>query len=161
MLTTAAVKRFYQALGDLMREAARSGSTPIPWAASVRVLSAGLGAIVRRALAPTNRKCPRITVLCRAACGIIGGLADRFELSSSLRLVAVCPCTVLVPVPHFPNGTLDMAHGRIHLRAARLTFAVLVVTVISAGLLLGLALLGTSLPVWIPQEDPPPFGRTW
>jgi uncharacterized membrane protein YjjB (DUF3815 family) len=85
--------------------------------------------------------------------GLIGALAVRYDLSSSLRLVAVCPCMVLVPGPHFLNGALDLISGRIHLGAARLLYAGLIVIAISTGLLLGLALLGVSLPV-----DPP--GRT-
>jgi uncharacterized membrane protein YjjB (DUF3815 family) len=68
-------------------------------------------------------------------------------LSSTLRLVAVCPCMVLVPGPHILNGALDVVRGRIDLGAARLIYAALVVMAISAGLLLGLALLGVSLPV--------------
>src|SRR5207237_7322714 len=79
--------------------------------------------------------------------GVIGALAVRYELSSSLRLVAVCPCMVLVPGPHVLNGALDLVNGRIHLGAARLTYAGLVIVAISTGLLLGLALLGVSLPV--------------
>jgi uncharacterized membrane protein YjjB (DUF3815 family) len=79
--------------------------------------------------------------------GMIGALAVHYELSSSLRLVAVCPCMVLVPGPHFLNGMLDLVHGRIHLGAARLIFALVVVVAISTGLLVGLGLLGASLPV--------------
>jgi len=60
---------------------------------------------------------------------------------------------VLVPGPHFLNGMLDLIRGRINLGAARLIYAVLVVVAISAGLLIGLALLGVSLPV-------EPAGRT-
>jgi uncharacterized membrane protein YjjB (DUF3815 family) len=45
------------------------------------------------------------------------------------------------------NGALDLIAGRVHLGAARLIFASLVVLAISTGLLLGLALLGVSLPV--------------
>src|SRR6202051_3142385 len=60
---------------------------------------------------------------------------------------------VLVPGPHFLNGALDLVAGRIHLGAARLIYAGLIVVVISAGLLVGLGLLVVSLPV-----DPP--GRT-
>jgi len=45
-------------------------------------------------------------VLCSASRRIIGGLAVRYDLSSSLRLVAVCPCMVMVPGPHFLNGPL-------------------------------------------------------
>jgi len=54
---------------------------------------------------------------------------------------------VLVPGPHILNGALDVVRGRIDLGAARLFYAGLVVMAISAGLLLGLALLGVSLPV--------------
>jgi len=54
---------------------------------------------------------------------------------------------VLVPGPHFLNGMLDLIRGRMNLGAARLIYAVLTVVAISTGLLLGLALLGVSLPV--------------
>jgi len=60
--------------------------------------------------------------------------------------VAVCPCTVLVPGPHFLNGALDLINDRIALGAARLVYAALIVVTISVGLLLGLTLLGVSLP---------------
>jgi uncharacterized membrane protein YjjB (DUF3815 family) len=54
---------------------------------------------------------------------------------------------VLVPGPHVLNGALDLVDGRVHLGAARLIYAGLVIVAISIGLLLGLALLGVSLPV--------------
>jgi uncharacterized membrane protein YjjB (DUF3815 family) len=54
---------------------------------------------------------------------------------------------VLVPGPHVLNGALDLINGRIHLGAARLIYAGLVIVAISTGLLLGSALLGVSLPV--------------
>src|SRR5262245_18147101 len=57
---------------------------------------------------------------------------------------------VLVPGPHFLNGMLDLIRGRINLGASRLIYAVLTVVAIATGLLLGLDLLGVSLPV-----DPP------
>ena len=82
--------------------------------------------------------------------GLIGGLAVRYQLSTSLRLIVVCPCMVLVPGPHILNGALDLISGRIHLGAARLIYAGLVVVAISIGLLLGLTLLHESLPI-----DPP------
>jgi len=53
---------------------------------------------------------------------------------------------VLVPGPHFLNGALDLINGRIALGAARLLYAGLIVVAISVGLLLGLKLLGVSLP---------------
>jgi uncharacterized membrane protein YjjP (DUF1212 family) len=110
-------------------------------------LSAAVGALVRRALARRSENL-FIQPLCAALiAGLIGGIAVRYDLSSSLRLVAVCPCMVLVPGPHLLNGALDLAYGRIHLGAARLLYALLIVLAISSGLLLGLSLLGVSLPV--------------
>jgi uncharacterized membrane protein YjjB (DUF3815 family) len=54
---------------------------------------------------------------------------------------------ILVPGPHVLNGALDLIKGRVHLGTARLIYAGLVIVAISTGLLLGLALLGVSLPV--------------
>jgi uncharacterized membrane protein YjjP (DUF1212 family) len=115
--------------------------------------SAAAGAILRRALAryTTNLFVQPFTASLVA--GVVGALAVRHDLSSSLRLVAVCPCMVLVPGPHFLNGMLDLIRGRVNLGAARLIYAMLIVVAISMGLLLGLALFGISLPV-------DPAGRT-
>jgi uncharacterized membrane protein YjjP (DUF1212 family) len=113
-------------------------------------VSAGAGAVLRRAVARLSDN-DFIQPFCAAVlAGVIGALAVRFDLSTSLRLVAVCPCMVLVPGPHFLNAALDLIGGRIHLGGARLLYAGLVVVAISTGLLLGLALLGVSLPI-----DPP------
>ena len=87
--------------------------------------------------------------------GIVGALAVRYQLSSALRLVAVCPCMILVPGPHVLNGMSDLAANRIHLGASRLVYAGLVVLAISAGLLLGLGGLGVSLPVGEPGRAVP------
>jgi uncharacterized membrane protein YjjP (DUF1212 family) len=113
-------------------------------------ISAGVGALLRRALAQLTEN-DFIQPFCAAIlAGLIGALAVRYNLSSSLRLIAVCPCMVLIPGPHFLNSALDLIGGRIRLGAARLLYAILIVIAISTGLLLGLALLGVSLPV-----DPP------
>jgi uncharacterized membrane protein YjjP (DUF1212 family) len=109
--------------------------------------SAGAGAVLRRTSARYSTNIFLQPFGAALVAGIVGALAVRYELSSSLRLVAVCPCMVLVPGPHFLNGMLDLIRGRIDLGAARLRYAVLVVVAISMGLLLGLALLGVSLPV--------------
>jgi uncharacterized membrane protein YjjB (DUF3815 family) len=119
-------------------------------AAVLIFLSAGSGALLRRALARYSANIFLQPFGAALLAGIIGALAVRYDLSSTLRLVAVCPCMVLVPGPHVLNGALDLANGRIHLGAARLIYAGLVVAAISGGLLVGLALLGVSLPV-----DPP------
>jgi uncharacterized membrane protein YjjP (DUF1212 family) len=110
-------------------------------------VSAAFGAIVRRVVARYSANV-FIQPFCAAAlAGVVGALAVRYQLSSSLRLVAVCPCMILVPGPHVLNGALDCISGRIHLGAARLIYAALVIVAISTGLLLGLGLLGVSLPV--------------
>src|SRR5262244_3894553 len=113
-------------------------------------VSAGAGAFLRRAVARLSAN-DFIQPFCAAMlAGVIGALAVRYDLSSSLRLVAVCPCMVLVPGPHFLNSALDLIAGRIHLGSARLIYAGLIVLAIITGLLLGLSLLGVPLPV-----DPP------
>src|SRR5271170_2257532 len=118
-----------------------------PAAVVLIFVSAAVGAILRRGLARWSANL-FIQPFCAALlAGIIGAVAFRYELSSSLRLVAVCPCMVLVPGPHFLNSALDLINGRIHLGAARLVYALLIVLAISAGLLLGLALLGGALPI--------------
>jgi len=109
--------------------------------------SAGAGAILRRMLARYSTNVFLQPFSAALVSGVVGGLAVRYDLSSSLRLVAVCPCMVLVPGPHFLNGMLDLIRGRMNLGAARLIYAVLIVVAISTGLLLGLALLAVSLPV--------------
>jgi uncharacterized membrane protein YjjP (DUF1212 family) len=109
-------------------------------------LSAGAGAVLRRWLAGISRN-PFVQPFCAALlAGIIGAIAVRLQLSSVLRLVAVCPCMVLVPGPHILNGMLDLARSRIPLGGARLAFAGLITLMISAGLVLGLTLGGANLP---------------
>jgi uncharacterized membrane protein YjjP (DUF1212 family) len=109
-------------------------------------LSAGAGAIVRRALGQLSPNSFLQPFSAALLAGVVGAVAVRYDLSSSLRLVAVCPCMILVPGPHFLNGALDLINGRIALGTARLIYAGLVVVAVSVGLLLGLALLGVSLP---------------
>ena len=119
-------------------------------AASLIFLSAGAGGLLRRQVARYSANIFLQPFLAALLAGMIGGLAVRYDLSSTLRLVAVCPCMVLVPGPHVLNGALDLMKGRVHLGAARLMYAGLVVLGISIGLLVGLALLRVSLPI-----DPP------
>jgi uncharacterized membrane protein YjjP (DUF1212 family) len=115
--------------------------------------SAGAGAILRRALGRLTANDFVQPFGAALVAGFIGALAARYNISSSLRLVAVCPCMVLVPGPHVLNGAADLIRGRIHLGATRLLFAGAILIAISTGLLLGFTLLGESLPI-----DPP--GRT-
>jgi uncharacterized membrane protein YjjP (DUF1212 family) len=116
-------------------------------AAALIFVSAAAGAILRRSLAHYSSNVFLQPFGAALLAGVIGALAVRYQLSSSLRLVAVCPCMVLVPGPPVLNGAMDVIKGQIHLGAARMIYAGLVVVAISTGLLLGLALLGVSLPV--------------
>jgi uncharacterized membrane protein YjjP (DUF1212 family) len=114
--------------------------------------SAGLGALLRRGLALVSRN-PFVQPFAAALlAGLIGGLALRHQLSSPQALVALCPCMVLVPGPHFLNGLLDVIHARVALGAARLAFALLVIAVISTGLLVGLWGVGSTLPLSPPSR---------
>jgi uncharacterized membrane protein YjjB (DUF3815 family) len=116
-------------------------------AAALIFVSAAAGAILRRSLAQYSANVFLQPFCAALLAGVIGALAVRYELSSSLRLVTVCPCMILVPGPHVLNGALDLLKGRIHLGSARLIYAGLVILAVSMGLLLGLTLLGISLPV--------------
>jgi uncharacterized membrane protein YjjP (DUF1212 family) len=116
-------------------------------AAALIFVSAGAGAFLRRGLVRLSSNVFIQPFAAAILAGLVGGLAVDYDLSSSLRLVAVCPCMVLVPGPHLLNAAMDLFNGRIHLGAARLIYALLVVVAISVGLLLGLTLLGASLPV--------------
>jgi uncharacterized membrane protein YjjP (DUF1212 family) len=115
--------------------------------AALIFVSAAAGAALRRGLAQYTTNVFIQPFSAALLAGVVGALAVRYQLSSALRLVAVCPCMVLVPGPHVLNGALDLIEGRIALGVARLTYAGLVVGAISAGLLLGLAVFGVSLPV--------------
>jgi uncharacterized membrane protein YjjP (DUF1212 family) len=118
-------------------------------------VSAASGAVLRRGLAKLSANA-FIQPFCAALlAGLIGAVAVRYDLSSSLRLVAVCPCMVLVPGPHLLNSALDLINGRIHLGAARLVYAGLIVMAICLGLLLGLTILGVSLPAEAPGRAVP------
>ena len=116
-------------------------------AAALIFVSAAVGAVLRHRLAHYSANVFLQPFCAALLAGMVGALAVRYNLSSSLRLVAVCPCMILVPGPHVLNGALDLVRGRVHLGAARLIYAGLVIAAISSGLLLGLALLGASLPV--------------
>jgi uncharacterized membrane protein YjjP (DUF1212 family) len=116
-------------------------------AAVLVLVSGAAGAVLRRRLAQCSANSFLQSFCAAFVAGMIGALVVRYQLSSPLRLVAVCPCMVLVPGPHVLNAALDLLRGRVHLGAARLIYAGLVIAAISMGLLLGLSLLGVSLPV--------------
>ena len=109
-------------------------------------LVAGAGACLRRWVARLGRNL-FVQPFCAALlAGIAGAIAVRFNLGSSLRLIAVCPCMILVPGSHLLNGALDLARARIPLGIARIVYASVVTLTISTGLVLGLACVGAGLP---------------
>jgi uncharacterized membrane protein YjjP (DUF1212 family) len=116
-------------------------------AAALIAGSAGLGALLRRGLARLSGNVFLQPFGAALLAGVVGALAVRYQLSSSLRLVAICPCMILVPGPHLLNGGIDLIRGRIDLGASRIIFALLVVVAIAIGLLCGLGFLGANVPV--------------
>jgi len=110
-------------------------------------ISAGAGACLRRWVAGLTHNAFVQPLSAALLAGIVGAIAARAELSSSLRLIAVCPCMVLVPGPHLLNGAIDLVRARIALGIARLVLAGLIILMVCTGLLAGLALGGVSLPV--------------
>jgi uncharacterized membrane protein YjjP (DUF1212 family) len=64
--------------------------------------------------------------------GAVGAIVVRLQLSSVLRLVAVCPCMVLVPGPHLLNATIDLDRACISLGASPF-YASLITLMIARG----------------------------
>jgi uncharacterized membrane protein YjjP (DUF1212 family) len=108
---------------------------------------AGAGAVLRRALGRLSANTLVQPFCASLLAGGLAAVAFRFQLISSLRLVALCPCMILIPGSHVLNGVMDLIHARIHLGGARLVYAGLVIAAITTGLLLGLVLFGLSLPI--------------
>jgi uncharacterized membrane protein YjjP (DUF1212 family) len=121
----------------------------------VIAVSAGLGACVRRGLARLSRN-PLIQPFGAALlAGVVGAIAVRLQISAAQRLIAACPCMVLVPGPHLLNGVVDLARTRIALGAARIVYAGLIIVMICIGLLLGLSAGGVAFPVSGPASLAP------
>jgi uncharacterized membrane protein YjjP (DUF1212 family) len=117
--------------------------------------SAGVGACLRRWLTGVSHNL-FVQPFCAALlAGVVGAVAVRMQLDSALRLIAVCPCMILVPGPHLLNGTLDLARGRLPLGASRIGYSSLVILMICVGLLVGLSFGGVSLPASGPSNKVP------
>ena len=72
-----------------------------------------------------------------------------------VQWIGACPCMILVPGPHLLNGALDLARGHVVLGTGRIVYASVLVLMICAGLLSGLAFGGFSLPVVDPPRQAP------
>src|SRR2546430_835410 len=114
--------------------------------------SGGMGALIRRGLAKVSSNL-FVQPFCAAfLAGLIGGISRRFQLGPELALVALCPCMLLVPGPHFLNGIIDLVRGRVAIGGSRIAFSLLVVAAISTGLLLGLSSVGAAPPISLPSR---------
>lgn len=113
---------------------------------SLIAVTAAAGAALRRALSRTSGNPFLQPFAASLVAGLIGGLVARSGLAVADHLVLVCPCMVLVPGPHFLNGSIDLLRARIPIGAGRLSLALLIVLSICVGLLAGLALTGTAFP---------------
>jgi uncharacterized membrane protein YjjP (DUF1212 family) len=108
--------------------------------------SASIGAAIRRCLVLFTHN-PFIQPLTAALfAGLFGAATIHLGMSTFARLIAFCPCMVLVPGPHLLNGAIDLARTRITIGISRLTFAGVIILSICIGLLGGLAFGGASLP---------------
>lgn len=126
---------------------------PLPTA--IIFVSGGVGAASRRALSQITTNVFVQPFFAAFLAGVIGALSVRLSFSSSLRLIAVCPCMVLVPGPHILNAAIDLIGARIHLGTDRMIYAGLVILAISIGLVVGFALFGATLPVEPPGRSLP------
>jgi uncharacterized membrane protein YjjP (DUF1212 family) len=118
-------------------------------------LSGFLGGQLRRAIGRLSHNAFVQPFAAALLAGAIGAVTARLQLSDVQRLIAVCPCMVLVPGPHLLNGAIDLMRARIPLGLARLAYASLVILAISTGLLIGLALGGVTLPPAAPGRFAP------
>ena len=121
--------------------------TQHPLTLSLIAIRAGAGAVLRRWVAGLSGNLFIQPFFAALLAGLIGGVAVRLQISSASRLIALCPCMVLVPGPHLLNGMLDLTRGRIPLGASRIGYACITIVMICVRLLTGLALGGVSLPV--------------
>ncbi len=126
-----------------------------PWSLVWIAASACSGGYLRRWISSTSRNLFVQPFAAALLAGIVGAIATRFRIDSTLNLISICPCMVLVPGPHLLNGAVDLARGRLPLGISRIVYAGLIILMICAGLLLGLSIGGVSLPITGPSTSVP------
>ena len=109
-------------------------------------LSAAAGAVLRQFIAARGGTALPQVLGAALLSGLVAAGAARFLRGADENLLALCPCMVLMPGPHFLNAALDFAHLRIALGQARFVYAALLTLLICVGLIAGLSLGQQSLP---------------
>ena len=117
------------------------------------MLGALAGAFLRRGLAlvPMNSFFQMFAASLLA--GLLGSIGIHYNLSTPMRLVALGPLFVLVPGPALLNGAFDIAAFRLPLGIARVTFGLITILLLSAGVVIGLTVGGTTLPPMPPSRE--------
>jgi uncharacterized membrane protein YjjP (DUF1212 family) len=119
--------------------------------------SAAAGAVLRRIIAARGGNALAQVLWAALMAGLVAAAAIRFfaVADADSALVALCPCMVLMPGPHFLNAALDFARLRIGLGQARFSYAALLTLLICVGLIAGLSLGRQSLPAPGPATTTP------
>ncbi|MCW6511789.1 threonine/serine exporter family protein [Lichenifustis flavocetrariae] len=89
--------------------------------------------------------------------GVVGGVATRFHVALDSGLVMMGPLLVLVPGPALMGATFDLAGLRLLIGLARLTYGLLSIVALSAGVLIGAGLADGVAP----DPNAPPSDLSW
>ncbi|QFR32212.1 threonine/serine exporter family protein [Ancylobacter sp. TS-1] len=109
--------------------------------------SAFAGACLRRGLAHRFANPLPQPLGAALLAGLVAVAAAHLMPAASVSMIALCPCMVLVPGPHLLNGALDLSRLRLPLAIERLSYAGLLVLLITVGLITGLYMGGQSIPL--------------
>jgi uncharacterized membrane protein YjjP (DUF1212 family) len=126
-----------------------------PFNLGLIAISAAAGAVLRRFVARFGGTALAQVLVASLLAGLIAAGAVRFLGVSNETLLALCPCMVLMPGPHFLNAALDFAHLRVALGQARFSYAALLTLLICVGLIAGLSLGRQNLPPPGPASTTP------
>ena len=118
-----------------------------PVALAAIAAAAGLGGLARQLIGRRGAGLLSQDAVAAFIAGLAAALCVRAGLPTNLQLAAACPCMILIPGPHLLNGALDLLFYRVTLGISRLAFAAMALTAISAGLVIGLAVGGHTLPM--------------
>lgn len=115
-----------------------------PTVLGIVACSALLGAFVRRGLGALGANPLAQLFFASLLAGLVGAAAARFHVAFKTGLVALGPLFVLVPGPALLGGAFDAVGLRIPLGLSRFTYGVLSIVALSAGVIIGVELVGGS-----------------